>query len=166
MRIALAILILVAPLLLFAGTVRLRVTADGIETFGGYRPLGAAGRWQYGGRGSALRIEPGRMVAAFRASEADPVAPEGPPAPIMVGIEVSGPTNVAEGATAQYGCTADYSDLTTGSVEAVWSVEGASATISSNGLLAAGAVESNMVVAVTAAHAGFVDALDVEVVAP
>ena len=68
-------------------------------------------------------------LALSSAYSAAPPPPDGPPAPIMTGIAVSGPAVVDEGTTAQFVCTASYSDGTSGMLSAVWNVDSAAATI-------------------------------------
>ena len=75
-----------------------------------------------------------------------------PVTPVL--FSVSGYTSVAEGNTAQYNATVDYSDGSVASVTPSWSVSGP-ATISSSGLLTAWNVNSDTPATVTANYSGF-----------
>src|ERR1039458_498817 len=75
-----------------------------------------------------------------------------PVTPVL--FSLSGYTSVAEGNTAQYNATVDYSDGSVASVTPSWSVSGP-ATISSSGLLTAWNVNSDTPATVTANYSGF-----------
>ncbi len=92
-----------------------------------------------------------------------PPPPDGPPAPIMTGIAVSGPAGMDAGTTAQFDCTATYSDGTSGELSVVWNVDSAYATINASGLLAAGNVSADQTVTVTATYGGFTASLEVAI---
>ena len=87
--------------------------------------------------------------------------PDGPPAPVLIGIAVSGSGSVDEGAEAQYTCTATYSDGSTGSVSALWSVDAATASINSDGLLTVGDIDADDSVLVSAVYGGISASLSV-----
>jgi len=73
--------------------------------------------------------------------------------PVLTGVTVSGPSSVNEGGTATYTATALWSDNTTTTVAAVWSVSPSTyASISSSGVLTAGQVTSSQTVTVTASY--------------
>jgi hypothetical protein len=73
--------------------------------------------------------------------------------PTLSGLTISGPASVDEGASAQYTCTADYSDGTTQDVTAgaAWSDNSDAASIS-NGLLTAGSVTADQSVIISASY--------------
>jgi hypothetical protein len=83
-----------------------------------------------------------------------PPPPEPPPSPILTGIMISGPSQVNEETTAQYACTASYSDGTSKVVTPSWSENSAYASISGSGVLAAGNVSVDKNVTITASYGG------------
>lgn len=99
-----------------------------------------------------------QVSVMYEAASTLPPPPEPPPAPVLSSIEVSGPANVNEGSTAQYVCTAHYSDGTTETVSATWSENISSASINSLGVLTAGDVSSDQSLTVTASFGGKTDA--------
>lgn len=102
-------------------------------------------------------------LALSSAYSVAPPPPDGPPAPIMTGIAVSGPAEVDAGAEAQFACTASYSDGTSGELSAVWNVDSAYAAINASGLLAAGNVSADQTATVTATYGGFTATQDITI---
>lgn len=78
--------------------------------------------------------------------------------PVLSSIEISGPSSLDEGTTAQYSCVARYSDGTSLAIVPSWSEDGAATTISSGGLLTAGDVTADTSITVTASYNGKTDA--------
>ena len=76
---------------------------------------------------------------------------------VLTGLEISGPASVDEETSAQYNCTASYSDGSTLTVTPVWGENAASAEISASGLLAAGDVASDQTATLTASFGGLTD---------
>jgi hypothetical protein len=76
---------------------------------------------------------------------------------VLTGISISGPSSVDEETTAQYVCTATYSDGSMQVVSATWSENSSSAAISASGLLTAGNVAADQSVTITASFAGQTD---------
>jgi len=76
---------------------------------------------------------------------------------VLTGILISGSTNVNEGATAQYACTAYYSDGSSQTVTPTWSENSSYTSINSSGLLAASSVSSDQAVTITASYGGKAD---------
>ena len=74
--------------------------------------------------------------------------------PSLTGITISGPSSMDEETTAQYLCTASYSDGTSATVTPDWSENSSSATISSSGVLTAGDVASDQSVTISANYGG------------
>jgi len=74
--------------------------------------------------------------------------------PVLTGITISGPSIVNEETTAQYTCTANYSDGTSSVVVPGWSENSAFATIGASGLLTAGNVASDQSATVSASYEG------------
>ena len=74
----------------------------------------------------------------------------------LASIEITGPTEVNEGAGAQYACTAWYSDGSSADVTAstTWSEDSAYATISGGGYLSAGSVSADQSCRITASYGG------------
>ena len=64
-------------------------------------------------------------------------------APVLTGITILGPSTVDEATSAQYACSASYSDGTTLSVVPSWTVLSSSAGIDTAGKLTAEAVDSD-----------------------
>ncbi|WP_372796257.1 glycosyl hydrolase family 28-related protein, partial [Pontiella sp.] len=83
-----------------------------------------------------------------------PTPPVDPPTAVLSHIEVSGPFYMDEQTSAQMFCTAFYSDGTSEQVDADWSEDSDSATISADGLLQAGNVLADLDVTVTATFNG------------
>ena len=75
-------------------------------------------------------------------------------APVLTGITISGPTSVDEETSAQYSCTANYSDGTSAAVIPTWSENSPYATISAAGLLSAGDVTADRSLTLTANYLG------------
>lgn len=76
---------------------------------------------------------------------------------IVESIEVAGPDNLAKGATAQFTCTAHYSDSSTKDVttgQATWIMDSNYATIDANGLITAANVNGYQQCTVTATFNG------------
>ncbi len=93
----------------------------------------------------------------------EPTEPGTPPPAVLTGLAISGPTDVDEGASAQYSCTATYSDGTTQAAAANWSESFANAGIDASGLLSAGNVDVDETATITATFGGQVDTLDVTI---
>jgi hypothetical protein len=93
-----------------------------------------------------------------------PPPPDGPPAPVLTGITVSGPANVDEQTTVQYTCTANWSDDTTTIETADWTVAPSYAQISNSGLLSAGDVTEDQSVTVTASFGGMTESVTVTII--
>ena len=74
--------------------------------------------------------------------------------PVVTGLVISGPGSLGENTTAQYACTATYSDGTTASVDPSWSTDSAAASIDGSGQLAAGNVDADEQVTVYAGFGG------------
>ncbi len=85
------------------------------------------------------------------------------PAATLTAIQISGPVSVSEGATAQFSCTASYSDGSSATVSPTWSENSAAASISTSGLLTAGAVSADTAVIITAQFGGITDTHSVTV---
>ncbi len=79
-------------------------------------------------------------------------------APTLTGITISGPSSVDEETTAQYRCTANWSDGTSTLVTPSWTENSGYASISSSGLLSAGNVDSDQSVTIAASYSGKSDA--------
>ena len=92
-----------------------------------------------------------------------PPPPDGPPAPIMTGIAVSGPAVVDAETEMQFVCVASYSDGTLGEVSVAWNLDSAAATINASGLLAAGNVSADQNATVTATYGGFTATQDITI---
>ncbi|MCF7863809.1 MAG: hypothetical protein K9L89_03355, partial [Kiritimatiellales bacterium] len=93
-----------------------------------------------------------QMTVVYDTAAITPPPPDPPPAPVLTGISISGATSVNEGSTAQYVCTASYSDGTTAPVAATWSENSAYATISGSGVLSTGDVVADQNLVVTATY--------------
>ncbi len=74
--------------------------------------------------------------------------------PVLEGIEISGPASLDEETTAQYACTAIYSDGTSAVITPSWSENSAFATIGISGLLSAEDVSANQSMMVSASYEG------------
>lgn len=75
---------------------------------------------------------------------AGPLPPGGePPAPIIIGVNVSGPSEVEEERSIQLVCTGLYSDGTTVTESPVWSVVAGAGTVDSLGVFTAGVVSAD-----------------------
>jgi len=90
-----------------------------------------------------------------------PPAPEGPPSPILVGIDVSGQAGVVAGSQAHFTCDAHYSDDTCGTLPSTWSVGGAGVSIDTNGILSTESSTTNQHVLVEATYGGYLSELSV-----
>lgn len=84
-----------------------------------------------------------------------PPPPDGPPAPILIGVMLSGPDLVTEEETAQYVCTGKYSDGTTAPISADWSLDSTHASIDSSGMLSAENVSADQNVIITATYGSY-----------
>ncbi|MDH3981380.1 MAG: hypothetical protein OES84_00595 [Kiritimatiellaceae bacterium] len=83
-----------------------------------------------------------------------PPPPSNPPTPVVTKIELSGPIFVNENASAQFECTASYSDGTSAVVSPVWSVDSSYASIDASGLFSALSVPADQVVTVSVTYLG------------
>jgi hypothetical protein len=81
-----------------------------------------------------------------------PVTP--PPAAVLTGIAISGPSSVNEGSTGTYTATGTWDNGTTAAISPTWSENSSYATIGAGGLLTASAVTANQPVTVTATYGG------------
>lgn len=78
--------------------------------------------------------------------------------PVLSSLTISGPADVPQETTAQYVCTANYSDGTHAVVSPTWSESSPYATIDQNGLLTAESISySDQSVTITAAFGGKID---------
>ena len=75
--------------------------------------------------------------------------------PTVTGLTILGAASLDEGTTSPYSCVASYSDGTTAIVSPSWSDNSTYASISANGVLAAGDVDRDTVVLISASFAGF-----------
>ncbi|MGD9216795.1 MAG: fibronectin type III domain-containing protein, partial [Desulfobacteraceae bacterium] len=80
-------------------------------------------------------------------------------------ITISGPIQVDENSSAQYTCTANYSDGSSSTISSgiTWNENSAATSITSNGLLTAGRIDSDRSVTITAAYEGISDTHSVTV---
>jgi len=78
-------------------------------------------------------------------------------APTLTGLTISGATRVDEESSAQYSCTATYSDGTSKVVAPVWSQNSGYASIAASGLLVTGDVTVDQDFTITATYGGMVD---------
>ena len=85
----------------------------------------------------------------------------------VTATRIDGPSQVNEGATANYTCTATYSDGRQVNVTnaASWSENSSLASISNTGILSTGNVSSNTSVTVTASYGGKTDTHTVTILA-
>lgn len=96
----------------------------------------------------------GSFPTVFRVDDVSvSVTVPNPITPVLFGI--TGPTNVAEGNTAQFSAIVVNCDGSIQPVSASWSENSGATTISGSGLLTAGGVSSDTTVTVTATYAGF-----------
>ncbi len=102
-------------------------------------------------------------LTAISAKSIPPPPPSGPPAPLLIGISVSGSTAVDEETTAQYACIGNYSDGTHEELLVVWDVDSSFATISDSGLLSAENVSSDQNATITATYGGFMATLEIDI---
>jgi preprotein translocase subunit Sss1 len=72
----------------------------------------------------------------------------------LMGIAISGSTSLNEGTTAQYTCSATYSDGSSVAVPPTWSENSSYASISASGVLSAGDVSADQSVVITASFGG------------
>ncbi len=86
--------------------------------------------------------------------------------PDLLSVAITGPASLNENTAAAYTCTATYSDSSVVDVTSVttWSENSAYATISSSGVLSAGAVTADQPLTVTAAYAGKSDTQSVTII--
>ncbi|HWV98499.1 MAG TPA: hypothetical protein VNZ64_02285 [Candidatus Acidoferrum sp.] len=75
-----------------------------------------------------------------------------PPPPNLVSLSISGPSSLPENSAAQYSAAATMSDGSSQVVEATWSQNLSSASISALGLFAAGEVVSNTTAVISASY--------------
>lgn len=87
--------------------------------------------------------------------DAAPPPPSAPPAPILIGISISGPSAVDMGTTAQFICDGLYSDGSRSVLSSAWSANSSDATISESGLLTVQAISADQTATLTATYAGF-----------
>ena len=91
-------------------------------------------------------------------------------APTLSSITISGPTQLNENSSAQYACTAHYSDGSTAGLSSgvAWSENGAATSINASGLLTAANVTADTAVTITASYGGRSDthSVTVKYVAP
>ena len=87
-----------------------------------------------------------------------------PPAAVLTGIAVSGPSSVNEGATGTYTATGTWDNGTTAAISPTWSENSTYATIGTGGLLTAAAVTSNQPATVTATYGGRTGTMSVTIV--
>ena len=91
-------------------------------------------------------------------------------APTLSSITISGPTQLNENSSAQYACTAHYSDSSTAALSSgvTWSENGATTSINASGLLTAANVTADTTVTITASYGGRSDthSVTVKYVAP
>ena len=88
-----------------------------------------------------------------------PPPDEPPPAPVLSSIEISGPVFIDEQTTAQFICTATYSDGSTATVVPVWTEDSSDATISNSGLLSTDNVTADGTVTISAEFEGKTDSI-------
>lgn len=103
------------------------------------------------------------MTVELAADIFSPPPPDPPPAPVLTGVTISGSTSMDEGSTAQYLCTAGYSDGTTAQVAPNWSEDSNNASIDSSGLLSASDVAADESVTITASYGGYTDTHDLTI---
>jgi hypothetical protein len=104
-----------------------------------------------------------QMTVIYNAAAVAPPPPDGPPAPVLTSITVSGPSSVDEESSAQYTCTASYSDSSSATVDPAWSEDSAYASIDSAGLLTTADVAADETVTVTATYEGLSSSVDVTI---
>ena len=75
-----------------------------------------------------------------------------PPPPTLTSIAINGPNSVNQNSTAQYSATAAFSDGSSQIVNPAWSEDSVATSISSFGLLSAGASMTNISVVVSASY--------------
>ncbi len=96
-----------------------------------------------------------QLTVIYSADGIDPFPPvEPPPAPLLTGIAISGPSFINEGATARFYCSATYSDGSSAQVTPTWSENSTFASIAQDGLLTAADVASDQSVTVSASFEG------------
>ncbi|MDZ8117761.1 hypothetical protein [Pontiella agarivorans] len=88
----------------------------------------------------------------------------GPPAPVLTGIEISGPASMDEDGAAEFSCTAKYSDLSSAIITPVWSVDADFAAINSSGTLTSDDLIEDQTVTVTAIYDGETASLEITVI--
>lgn len=94
------------------------------------------------------------LVTNFRVDDvAVNITIPNPVLPVLFGV--GGPTNVAEGSTAQYNAIVVNCDGSIQSVTPTWSENSSATSISSSGLLTVGSVSSDTPVTITATYSGF-----------
>jgi hypothetical protein len=114
----------------------------------------------HGGTGDGNTVPDGiekQILLSAYVDGSSPPPPTEPPAPVLTSITITGPSQVNEGGSAVYSCTASYSDGTSASVVPTWSEDSSAASISSSGLLSAFSVDSDTTVTVTATYSGQTD---------
>lgn len=85
-------------------------------------------------------------------------------APVLTGITIFGPTTVDEETSAQYACTANYSDGAALSVVPSWTVLSSSAGIDTAGKLSVGSISSDKIISVEASYEGKIARYEVTLV--
>ncbi len=111
------------------------------------------------------RIDESDVVhqVTIEASDISPPPPDGPPDPVLTGVEISGPTDMDEESSAQYTFTASWSDGTSTTATPTWSEDSSYTSISPSGLLSAGNVASDQHVTLTATYGGMTATFDVTI---
>jgi len=94
------------------------------------------------------------LIVSDAYSVSPPPPPDPPPAPVLTAISISGSEGMDEGTSAQYVCTASYSDNTTATVSPSWSEDSIEATINSSGVLSVGNINADQTITVTADYSG------------
>lgn len=84
-----------------------------------------------------------------------PPPPGGPPAPILTGINIEGPSEVYEGLPTQYSSLGKYSDNTDETITVSWSENSTFASIDSTGILTINDITSDQTVGITATYGGY-----------
>jgi hypothetical protein len=83
--------------------------------------------------------------------------------PVLEGIQISGPSSLAEGSSAQYTCVANFSDGTSQQVNPSWSENSMYASFGSDGTMSVGDVSSDQAVTVSASYQGKSDSIQVTI---
>ncbi len=112
---------------------------------------------------SPAEIESEQVWIEASSEAVEPPPPGPPPSAVLTDISISGPLSVDEGTTAQYSCTATWSDGTTQTAAASWSENFANAGIDGSGLFSAGDVSADETATITASFDGLTDSLAVTI---